>query len=104
MANDSRISATAKSILRFARRLVRRPRAFLIRALFRATPKRLHFLLFKVPWGICSAGGFVRVSLGEAGMTFTATPKIVGRLHGAEENSRNPIKIYRHPKGPPSGS
>jgi hypothetical protein len=70
-------AVVAKGILKHARGLLRRPRAFVTRAFFRATPKRLHFLLFKVPWGICSASGFVRVSLGEAGTTFTPAPKIV---------------------------
>jgi hypothetical protein len=77
-------AVVVKSILKYAWGL-RRPRAFLTKALFRATPKRLHFLLFKIPWGICSASGFVRVSLGEAGTTFNCALKIVGRSPGAEE-------------------
>ena len=76
----------AKSIVKYARGLLRRPRAFFTKAFFRATPKRLHFLLFKIPWRICSASGFVCVSLGEAGTTFASAPRIVGRSRGAEES------------------
>jgi hypothetical protein len=75
-----------RRILKYARGLLAPPRAFFTKVLFRVTPKRLHFLFFKVPWGICSADEFVRVSLGEVETTFAPAPRVVERSSSAEES------------------
>src|SRR5689334_17667190 len=77
---------SAISMLKFIRRILRPARAFVTMILFRATPMRLHFLLFKMPRGICCASDFTRISLGEVGKTSASTPRIVGGPRAAEKS------------------
>ena len=71
--------AIAKSILKYARSLLRRPRAFFTKALFRATPKRLHFLLFRFRGGFVVPADLSAFRWGKLGLlSFASAPRIVG--------------------------
>jgi hypothetical protein len=75
-----------RRILKFVRRLLAPPRAFITWVLFRIAPKRLHFFLFNIPWGICGANDLARVALSETGTTFASAPRIVGASHAVQES------------------